>query len=79
MVPDDIFAKVESNLSKIDSNFCNAEIMISTHIIANASWPNTKNFRYYLLRISQDIFKIHFLPIRKFKIQPFLRVFQSNK
>ena len=44
MVPDDIFAKVESNLPKIDSNFCNAEIMISTHIIANDSWPNTKNF-----------------------------------
>ena len=44
MVPDDIFAKVESNLPKINSNFCNAESMISTHIIANASWPNTKNF-----------------------------------
>ena len=65
MVPDDIFAKVESNLPKIDSNFCNAEIMISTHIIANASWPNTKNFRYYLLRISQDIFKIHFFANKK--------------
>ena len=65
MVPDDIFAKVESNLPKIDSNFCNAEIMISTHIIANANWPNTKNFRYYLLRISQDIFKIHFFANKK--------------
>ena len=70
MVPDDIFAKVESNLPKINSNFCNAESMISTHIIANASGPNTKNFRYCLPRITQDIFKVHFLPIRKFEIHP---------
>ena len=49
------------------------EIGNFTHIIGSVSWANGMNFQYHIARVTQDLFRVHFLPIGKLKIHPFLR------
>ena len=58
------------------SQNCNSKVSIayfSTHIIGSVSWANGMNFQYHIARVTQDLFRVHFLPIGKLKIHPFLR------
>ena len=50
-----------------------ADVLRYIHFIGSFSWANGMNFQCHLPRVTQDLFRVHFLQIGKLKDQPFLR------